>query len=541
MSVEEAVTDGLQQPADPNAQSAEDVKNLLAELKGEQWQVMNQKEPSEATEKKQEKPETSEAETKPEDAANEDETKTEEKKDDDQRHDRQERRDGHSGRGRGRGRGGRGGQQGRNYKDNIKSDLTTGQVTDDPHQIRKQVEFYFSDSNLPMDKFLLEKTGGSENNAVPIETLHSFKRMRRFQPLSAVVDALKESDFLEVVNDDTAVRRRNPLTENLDSADVFKTFEDAAMPRTVYVKGFGEEVPSTQFDIEAFFSEYGPTNAIRLRRNAEKHFKSSVFVEFESEELQKTFLALDPKPQWKGKDLKIMSKKEYCDTKVEDIKAGKIQPKGYDRDRRNPNYSDRHSGDHKRKRSDEEGRDWRDRRADDQKRGFKDDRRGDRRGGRGGRGGRGDRRGDDRGDRYCTKTLALWRCANAVPRSIPKVRDTSGEHEGKRDDARATALARAKAMVDAEKKKEAEADAAAAASEQQNGHTEDKTAAVKSEATEQKEAPAVTDAASKTAESVTVDVEAATSKKRAREDDEVENEREAKKVVKEEDVKGGDA
>ncbi|SLM38530.1 lupus la protein [Lasallia pustulata] len=97
------------------------------------------------------------------------------------------------------------------------------------------------------------------------------------------------------------------------------------MPRSVYVKGFGEEVPSTQFDIEAFFAPYGPTNAIRLRRNNEKLFKGSVFVEFETDDLQKAFLELETKPKWDGKELQIMSKKQYCDQKVEDIKAGKIK------------------------------------------------------------------------------------------------------------------------------------------------------------------------------------------------------------------------
>ena len=35
MSVEEAVTEGLDRPGNVNAQSAEDVKNMLAKLKGE--------------------------------------------------------------------------------------------------------------------------------------------------------------------------------------------------------------------------------------------------------------------------------------------------------------------------------------------------------------------------------------------------------------------------------------------------------------------------------------------------------------------------
>lgn len=224
-----------------------------------------------------------------------------------------------------------------------------------------QVEFYFSDSNLPMDKFLLSKVGGSANHPVPLSLLHSFKRMRRFQPFSAIVEALKSSETLELTDNETGVRRKTPLPESVKDAhdpDVVKVFEDKAMSRSVYAKGFGEEQPSTQFDIEAFFAPYGPTNAIRLRRTFDKVFKGSVFVEFESEEKQKAFLDLDPKPKWKGTDLLIKSKKDYCEEKVKDIEAGRVQP------------SRRGRGGYRGRGGRHDNRDWRDRRAEDQKKGF---------------------------------------------------------------------------------------------------------------------------------------------------------------------------
>jgi lupus La protein len=241
---------------------------------------------------------------------------------------------------------------------------------------RHQVEFYFSDSNLPRDQFLLTKVGGSQNNPVELKILHTFKRMRHFQPFEAIVEAMRESNFLELCEDDSSVRRREPLPASLDNGadpNAIQIFEDKAMPRSVYAKGFGEEVPSTQFDIESFFTQYGATNAVRLRRSEDKVFKGSVFVEFDTEETAKKFLELDPKPQYNGKDLQIMSKKEYCDKKVEDIKSGKIRPnKQYDKSRKD----DRRGGrDFKRKRDDEDDRDWRVRREEDRKQGFRDDKR----------------------------------------------------------------------------------------------------------------------------------------------------------------------
>lgn len=177
-----------------------------------------------------------------------------------------------------------------------------------------------------MDKFLLSKVGGSENRPVELSTIHSFKRMRRFQPFEAIVNALKDSSLLELTDNDTAVRRKTPLPRSDNPAK--QKLEEQVLSRSIYAKGFGEEQPKSQFEIETFFTQFFPTNAVRLRRTPTKTFKGSVFVEFDSAESQKAFLALDPKPKWQGTvDLLIKSKKDYCEDKIRDIQAGRIQPK----------------------------------------------------------------------------------------------------------------------------------------------------------------------------------------------------------------------
>jgi lupus La protein len=235
-----------------------------------------------------------------------------------------------------------------------------------------------------MDKFLLSKVGGSANNAVPLELLHSFKRMRRFQPFTAIVEALKTAENVELTDNDTAVKRKVPLPESVNDHEdkAVKVFEDASMARSVYVKGFGfgQEQPTTQLDIEAFFAPYGPTNAIRLRRTNDKTFKGSIFVEFVDEDKQKAFLALEEKPQWEGKELTYKSKKEYCDEKVEEIKAGKVYPSdgrnrgrsgGRGRGGRGGRGRGGRGGDRRGDRNgDRDGRDWRERRTEDQQNGF---------------------------------------------------------------------------------------------------------------------------------------------------------------------------
>lgn len=266
-----------------------------------------------------------------------------------------------------------------------------------------QLEFYFSDSNLPMDKFLMDQVRGYENLPIPLGVIHSFSRMRRFQPYSAVVDAVKESTFLELT-DTEEVRRKVPLDKekfgNSYNDKHVKIFDDQTQPRSIYAKGFGDETEMTQFNIEKFFMQYGTINSVRLRRTyPEKKFKGSVFVEFEDEDTQKSFLALDPKPKFEGKELSIMSKKEYVEMKAKDIADGKIKAQPS----RPPHYSanggPRGRGGFNRggRRDDRDGRenkagdgDWKEARDKFQKG------RGRGRGGRGGRGDRGDRRGGDR-------------------------------------------------------------------------------------------------------------------------------------------------
>ena len=230
--------------------------------------------------------------------------------------------------------------------------------------------------------------------------------MRHFQPLSAVVDALKESTILDVVEDDSAIQRKIPLPEGLvgkPMVEIQKVHEDKSMARSVYVKGFGEEQPSTQFDIEAFFAQHGSTNSVRLRRSYDGTFKGSVFVEFDSEETQKAFLALDPKPKWQGNELQIKSKKQYCDDKVDDIAAGRVRPteddRSYQKGGRDFAGRDRDRRGEKGDRGEKDERDWRVRREEDRKGGFKDRSGGKHKGfGASGRG-RGGGRGRDGRDR----------------------------------------------------------------------------------------------------------------------------------------------
>ncbi|ORY74108.1 hypothetical protein BCR37DRAFT_384534 [Protomyces lactucae-debilis] len=201
-------------------------------------------------------------------------------------------------------------KEGKAYPGGQRFDASTLPESSDAAEIRKQVEFYFSDSNLPTDKFLW--TMVSENKGwADLKKIATFKRMRRFQPYSAIVEALKTSTFLDIDEAGEKVKRKEEL----------KPWTAATTPvlRSVYVKGFPEETKTMQVDLEKFFAGYGDAKVVRLRRTDEGQFKGSVFVEFASGEQQAAFLALEgeDKPKYEGAELETMSKKAYLTMKEE--------------------------------------------------------------------------------------------------------------------------------------------------------------------------------------------------------------------------------
>jgi len=227
-----------------------------------------------------------------------------------------------------------------NKQKNIKSRYDDDEPTDDPVQIRKQVEFYFSDANLKQDRFLFEQIEGCKNTPVDIKVISSFKRMRRFTPYSAIVAALKESDMLNVIDEEGVGReqvvRKTPLPEDLGTnhREVMANYASESMKRSIYVKGFGEETRNTQVKVEELFQPFGVTS-VRLRRIPDGSFKGSAFIEFPSEDEANQFLELDDKPKWTDadgneKELLIKSKTDYCKEKDELINAGKIRPNDQD-------------------------------------------------------------------------------------------------------------------------------------------------------------------------------------------------------------------
>ncbi|KAL4442520.1 hypothetical protein ABPG77_005104 [Micractinium sp. CCAP 211/92] len=160
-------------------------------------------------------------------------------------------------------------------------------------RLRQQIEFYFSDSNLPRDKFLQEKVAADADGYVDIALLSIFQRVRGLlkstvndvakvpeQTVADVADALEGSSSLALSADRKRVRRAAALKE---ADEVAREVDE----RSLYASPFPFD--ATLDALSDFFRQHGSVQCVRMRRHLQsKDFKGSVFVEFSSvEEAQK--------------------------------------------------------------------------------------------------------------------------------------------------------------------------------------------------------------------------------------------------------------
>ncbi|KAK8937783.1 hypothetical protein KSP40_PGU014430 [Platanthera guangdongensis] len=79
--------------------------------------------------------------------------------------------------------------------------------------IVRQVDYYFSDANLPNDKFLLKQMAkDKEGYGVPVSVIGSFKKMKKLtKDLSIIEAALRTSSLIVFSSDGNKVKMLHPL------------------------------------------------------------------------------------------------------------------------------------------------------------------------------------------------------------------------------------------------------------------------------------------------------------------------------------------
>jgi len=205
--------------------------------------------------------------------------------------------------------------------------------------IVKQLSFYFSDTNLPYDKFLQNEIK-NDDGWVKIDVLLTFKRLASLSKDPAVIaQAVKNAtgSILEVSESGEKIRRKAECA--VPVAD--QEFLNEMIARSIYCKGFPRT--ATMDELLEFASTFGDKIITKVtpRRLKTKEFKGTLYFTFNTKEEAEKFLKLESvkykdvelERKWE-KDFLEEKKKEYEDKlakKDEKIKAEteKYFKKGY--------------------------------------------------------------------------------------------------------------------------------------------------------------------------------------------------------------------
>lgn len=171
-------------------------------------------------------------------------------------------------------------------------------------KIIKQVEYYFSDENLPSDKFLLKQVKKDKEGFVSISLIASFRKMKKVtKDISSIVDALKESSQLVVSSDGKKVKRRYPLPSIVSTDPKFCTVVVVNLPEDHSIQ-----------NIHKIFAQAGSVKTVSihdphaaedsLNRNKGKQLASGkiyALVEYETvEAAEKAVATLNDETDWRN-------------------------------------------------------------------------------------------------------------------------------------------------------------------------------------------------------------------------------------------------
>lgn len=187
----------------------------------------------------------------------------------------------------------------------VVKEISLAEVAKVEEKIVKQLEFYFSDSNLPYDKFMQNEIK-NDNGWVKISVLLTFKRLAAISKDPTIIaSAIKNATncILEVDETNEKIRRKSDNAVPVANQE----FLNEMIERSIYCKGFPKTATMDELlDFAATFGDKIITK-VTLRRLKTKEFKGSLYFTFNCKEEAEKFLKLDTV---KYKDIELERKWE---------------------------------------------------------------------------------------------------------------------------------------------------------------------------------------------------------------------------------------
>ena len=184
----------------------------------------------------------------------------------------------------------------------------------------KQLDFYFSDSNYPRDKFLRTRAESDKEGMIGIDAFKNFKRLNEIlgQPdlsmaqfVDAIVAAIKASPPSNFVLDEE--KKSVKRTQAIPVSDV-------TMPRTLWVEAVPDNAVWQQ--VLEFFKPHGEVISVRVQKKKDSDAKPYAFVEFDSAETMEKVCKLEL--TLNDMSLKLQPKKAF----LASLKSKKTDKKG---------------------------------------------------------------------------------------------------------------------------------------------------------------------------------------------------------------------